>query len=349
MISENDLKYIREKLTSSVRPLFFFDDDADGTSSFLQLYSLVGEGKGVIIKGKPVLEEKYVRKVHEYSPDLVIILDKPMVQREFFEKVKQEIIWLDHHPIQEVPKNVKYFNPRIENSEDNTPTSYWAYKVAEGTGKESLWKALVGVVGDWHLLLDKDFREKYPYMLPKKVKTAEDALFNSELGKLIKIINWNLKGSTTEVNKSIKVLSRIKDPYDILDQKTPKGKFIYKKFEKINSQYEELLEMSKADKDDFLVFIYDDSKLAISSELSNELLYKYPKKIIVVGRKTGDELRLSLRSKNYNLVPALEKALNLTSGYGGGHDNACGASIKQSEFDDFLNSLKESYKASKKE
>ncbi|MCF7866725.1 DHH family phosphoesterase [Candidatus Woesearchaeota archaeon] len=348
MILEKDIDFIRKKIQSSVRPLFFFDDDADGVSSFIQLYALTGEGKGIIVKGKPVLEEKYARKVQEYSPDLVIILDKPLVEREFFDNVKQEIIWLDHHPVQEVPKRVNYFNPRIEDDKDNSPTSYWAYKIAKGTGKECLWKAMFGIVGDWHLLLADECFATYPYLLPKNITRAEDALFSTQLGKLVKIVNWNLKSSTTEVNKSIKVLTRIEDPYDILDQKSSKGRFIYKKFEHLNTQYDELLSSVVVTDDPFLVFRYDDSKLAISSELSNELLFLHPDKLIIVGRNVSDEIRLSLRAKNYNVLEMLNEALKKTTGYGGGHDKACGASIKQSEFDDFLSSLREQFKNLKK-
>ncbi|MCF7871520.1 DHH family phosphoesterase [Candidatus Woesearchaeota archaeon] len=344
MISDTDLAYIRKRLKEAVRPLFFFDDDADGLSSFLQLYALVKEGKGVVVKGKPVLEARYARKVEEYCPDLVVILDKPLVEDEFFDKVRQDIIWLDHHPVPSNFRRAKYFNPRIQDSEDGRPTSFWCYLIVKNDVVDVLWKAMFGVVGDWHLLLEDECREKYPYLLPENIKSPEDALFKTDLGKLVKIINWNLKGSTSDVMKSVKVLTRINDPYDILDQKTSKGKLIFKKFEKLDSSYNDLISRVKPGKDKILYFCYDDSSIAISSELSNELLFLYPSKVIIVARSVGGDLRMSIRSKGINVAGIVEKAVQITGGHGGGHDNACGANIPEDRLEDFLSVFRDALK-----
>lgn len=340
MLTDQEISYIRKRLQEAVRPLFFYDDDADGVSSFIQMYRVVGDGKGIAVKGKPILEAKYIRKVEEYSPDVVFVLDKSMIEQEFLDAVKTDVIWLDHHPLQD-NKNVEYFNPRKENPKDDRPTSYWAYQITKDLIKDSLWQAMVGIVGDWHLLLQKEFNSAYPYLLDSKIKTPEEALFNSNLGKIIKVINWNLKGSTTEVNKSVKILTRITDPYEILEQKTPRGKLLYKKFQKMNGPYEDLLSRVQVTKDKFIVFRYNDNSMAISSELSNEILYKNPNKVIIVARDVGDEMRLSLRTKKINILKILQEALKVTTGYGGGHNNACGASIKQSEFDEFIKVMRE--------
>lgn len=343
MIPKEDLEYIRAKIKESVRPLFFFDDDPDGVSAFTLLYKITGEGKGICVKGKPVLEQKYLQKIEEYSPDLIVVLDKPLIEQEFVDAVKQEIIWLDHHPVQNI-KGVKYFNPRKNDPKDGSPTSYWAYQIAKDDVKNSLWIGMIGIVGDWHLLLADEFRKEYPKLLPKNINKPEEALFEAKIGTLVRIIDFNLKGTTSEVMKSIKILTRIEDPYEILDQKTPRGKFLYNKYLTVNKKYKEVLSEVKVSEDPLLIFKYHDGKLAFSSQLSNELQYLHRDKIVIVIREKADEMMMSLRSYSKNILEPLTEALKSTTGYGGGHDKACGACIKITEFDAFIKKFRESLK-----
>lgn len=343
MITEKEIEIIKKKLEESTKPLFFFDDDADGVSSFVMMYKLVGDGKGICVKGKPELEASYLRKVDEFCPDKIFILDKPLVEQEFLDGVSQEVIWLDHHPVQN-NKKVLYFNPRKNDHEDNRPTSYWAYQVCKENSPELLWLAGIGVVGDWSLALKEELCEKYPDLLPPNVDTAPEALFNTRLGQLVKIIDFNLKGTTAEVMKSIKVLTRVETPYEILEQSTPKGKFLYKKFLKINEKYESLKKSVEVTEDPIILFKYSDNSLAISSMLSNELLFENPNKIIMVVREKANELVLSIRSTSINLIPLLNKSLEGINGYGGGHDNACGACVKQEHFNSFMSAFRSNLK-----
>src|SRR5690606_14795129 len=117
----------KSKLDESHKPIFFFDDDCDGVTSFIQLYKYKQEGYGVCVKGKPLLERRYIKKVEEQSPDKIFVLDKPLIEQEFIDGVTQEIVWLDHHPVQK-NKGVLYFNPRQYDDKINWPTSYWVYQ-----------------------------------------------------------------------------------------------------------------------------------------------------------------------------------------------------------------------------
>ena len=327
------LEEIRQKLLESKKPLFFFDDDCDGLTSFIQLYRLVGDGKGICVKGKPELEEKYADKVKDYGPDLVVILDKPMVSPEFFQKVKTPIIWIDHHEVQQT-HGITYFNSREFGKE--YPTSYICYLLS----KQSIWLALVGIVGDWQLFLKNEFNKKYPDLLGKNINTPGEALFQTKLGKLVKIINFNLKGSSKDVSKSIATLVGIKEPHDILEKKTDDGKFIYSRYEKINREYEELLSQAQVE-ENFVLLKYFGNKMALSSDLSNELLYKHMDKLILIARERNDKVIMSLRSKKHNLPKILDEILPRHGGLGGGHKNACGASIPSESFEGFLEDLKE--------
>ncbi|MEM4397046.1 MAG: DHH family phosphoesterase [Candidatus Woesearchaeota archaeon] len=342
MIKETDLENIRKVLENSARPLIFFDDDPDGLSSFLQFYKLNTEAKGVIYKSSGMLDEKFLKKVQEHQPDNIFILDVAEVSQNFLDKV-HNVYWIDHHsPLER--KNVNYFNPMIlSNGKDNKPISYWAWKIT----KKSTWIALVGCVGDWFIPEDirsefkKDFNSfDYSDLFPDEITKPEDALFKTKIGKLARIFSFLLKGTTKEAMTNVKTLTRINDPYEILDQKTSQGKYIYKKYEKINKIYQEIKNSIKPIENNLLVYIYNDEKMALTSDLSNELLYENPDKFIIIGREKNNEIKCSLRSAKYEVLPILEKALIGIKGFGGGHLYACGANIKKEDFEKFIENIK---------
>ncbi|MBR9693334.1 DHH family phosphoesterase [Candidatus Woesearchaeota archaeon] len=344
-ITKKELKEIKDALDASARPLFLFDDDCDGTTSFVQLYKYKKEGKGVPVKASPVVDEKYVRKVEEYQPDLVFIVDKPVVKPEFFDKVKTPIIWLDHHKPMDVKRwsNVKCYNPRIHDDEDNLPATYWCYKVTGGP----LWLATVGAVADWHVPdYIKEFEKEYKDLLPPKYKKVEDLLFNpkSGVGKLARIISFNLKGTVQETMKSVLVLTRIETPYEILNQTTPRGKYLYKKYKRLADKYHALLERAKAAFDEnekVLIFTYEDDQMSLTSDLSNELLYLFPEQLIMIARRHNGEYKYSLRSAGkYEIPLLLEKALKGVEGYGGGHTYACGGCVAEKDDEKFVKAIK---------
>jgi len=70
---------------------------------------------GVIVKTTPNIDKKFIRKVEEYSPDKIFILDIALVEQDFIDSMKTKIIWIDHHTPIKRYGNVKYYNPRIQN------------------------------------------------------------------------------------------------------------------------------------------------------------------------------------------------------------------------------------------
>ncbi|MBN1386682.1 DHH family phosphoesterase [Candidatus Woesearchaeota archaeon] len=350
-LKDKELDSIRGHLDDCSKPLFYFDDDVDGLCSFLLLYRYKREGKGIILKVAPEVKKEMARKAVEFGADKVFILDKPMVSDEFFDEIKADIVWLDHHEVQDIShSNVHYFNPRKHEDSDNRPTTYWCYKVVDPKleDKNNLWIAAVGCVGDWHLpdFFDR-FREVFPELVGEDVKKPEDAYFASRLGELIRILSYILKGQTTEVFKCIKILTRIESPVEILDQATDRGRFIYKKYLKEKEEYDSIMreiveKHGPGDKKKgMIVHIYHANKTSFTSDLSNELLYMFPERIILVGREKNEEIKLSLRSsKEHDLREALESALTVAEGYGGGHRNACGANVKKRDFSQFVEKLR---------
>lgn len=338
MLTEKQINQIKEELDTCKNPLFFFHDDPDGLSSFLLLYRYVREGYGIVFKAKPGLGVSFLKKVEDYKPDKIFILDIAVVDQEFIDKVKVPIIWIDHHGPYERNK-VKYFNPRVKDKSDNVPATRLCYEVV----KQDLWIAMVGCVGDWYIpdFFD-EFVKEFAGFVNTKSRDPGDIYFETKLGRLVRIFSFILKGQMSDVNKCFKIMTRIEDPEEIMEQSSSKGKFIYKKFEKINIEYKELLSESlkQVSEDRLLVYIYPSSKMSFTGDLSNELIHRYPDKIIITGREKNGEVKLSLRSNKVLLPAVVEKALNGLEGYGGGHEYACGVNVKKEDFDKFVENVR---------
>jgi len=341
MLSPKEVLQLKDALENCKHPIFFFHDDPDGLASFLLFYRKVKEGKGYCVKAFPHITADFARKVEEYDADAVFILDIAMVDQEFIDAVKVPIYWIDHHaPLQR--EGVKYFNPRING--DNIPTPVLCWQVVGEENPQDLWIAATGSIGDWYWpKFAKELQEQMPGFLLPEIKEVQEALFNSPLGQMVKVFSFNLKGPTSEVNKSIKVLTRLDNPDEILKQTTARGRLIHKKYSFINSIYEKMLEtiLQNPAKDRLLVHTYSHDELSLTKDLANELLYRFKDKVIVLGRIKSGEVRCSLRAPaDIQIDKALEKALIGIQGYGGGHEQACGAGIKQEDFEKFIENLK---------
>ncbi len=338
MLTEKEIEFLREELATAKNPLFFYDDDPDGLSSFLLLYRMHREGRGIIVKSTPKIDKRWVQKVQENNPDKIFILDVPMVEQEFVDEVKLPVFHIDHHEPLQLNK-VHYFNPRIKDKEAYIPTTRMAYQI-NGDEKD-LWIATVGCLADWHLpdFID-EFIQKYPELLPKK-KDLPDAVFKQPIGKLVRIFSFLLKGQTSDVRKSVKILSRITSPTEILNQESSAGRFLYKRFENINIEYVRILKLAKKNisRNKLLLFYYSDEKWSFTADLANELMQMYPKKVVLIARKKSGEMKCSLRAQQ-NIRDALEKALVGINGYGGGHESACGAVIKEENWEQFLENFR---------
>ncbi len=341
MLSDSEISEIRRELEESSNPFFLFHDDPDGLASFLLLYRKIKRGSGMMVKSVPKVDSRFVEKAKDERHDKVFIMDIAIVEQSFVDEVKKPVIWIDHHqPLQ--LKNVKYYNPRSSNIKDNYPATYVCCKVA--SNPEDLWIAMTGIVGDWFIPeFAEEFAKKYPDLWDSRVKNPDDAMYETKLGTLIKVFSFILKGATSDANRCVKIMTRIDSPYEILEQKTPAGKYLYRKFEKINREYEKVLASAKKavrSNEKFVVHTYKGEQ-SFSSEVSNELLHFHPEKVIVVGRERDGEVRMSLRGSGKNVIlPRLKKALEGIDGYGGGHEYACGGAVKIADFPNFIENFK---------
>jgi single-stranded DNA-specific DHH superfamily exonuclease len=344
MLTQEQYTQILEELDNCNKPLYFFHDDADGLASFLLLYKYKREGKGVCVKSQPKVDSRFFKVVKEYCPDKIFILDLAIVEQDFVDEFRKiPIIWLDHHTPLDI-KGIKYFNPRKENSESNICVANLCYDIVRTHRPQDLWIAAAGIIGDWQLgKVTEEFSEKYSELLPSSIKKPEKALFETPFSKIIKIMNFILKGKTQDVMKCVKVMTRIESPQELLEGTTSKAKYILKRFEKIDELYETLKKeaIKKVSKNKLLLVKYKENTMSFTGEISNELLYLYPDKVILVAREKTGEMKCSLRSNSkVKLREVLEKALEGVEGYGGGHEYACGACVKVKDFDRFVENIR---------
>ncbi|MFH1134098.1 MAG: DHH family phosphoesterase [Nanoarchaeota archaeon] len=327
------LDVIRNAAETAQRPLYLFDDDPDGLCSYLQFYRKIREGKGIIVKTTPHITTKFLHFIEENGPDKIFILDIAIVDQAFIDEAKVPVIILDHHEPRDY-HGATYFNPR--NDGGNVPISAVCYDLF----KSDLWFATVGAVSDWHLpsFID-EFAAKYPDLMGEK--DVEQLLFHSKIGTLARVLSFNLKGKSEDVRKSLNVLAKIDSPYDILEQRTPQGKFIWKRYLAANKVYEELhLRATQDVVGSFLVFIYGDDRLSLSKDLANHLLHDHPDKVIIIGRRRSGYYKLSTRAKFLDLKPIVAESLKGLDGFGGGHEHACGVVINENDYNEWLKRFK---------
>lgn len=353
MLSPKQIKTIHEKLESAQYPIYIHDDDPDGLCSFLLLYNQYKEGMGLMLKAAPKLDPRFHPKINHLNYDLLVVLDIPQVEQDFIDQAKAKVMWIDHHQVQD-QLNVSYFNPRIKDKDAYIPTTRMAYQIVEKKARghkkyaeanPDFWLAMVGCLSDWHM---PDFAGKFCKVYPDLMQKDDDigtALFSRPIGILAKIFSFIYKGPTKEVYRNIKVAMKIKSPYEILNQTTEKGKYLWKMYQKLNGAYEAHIKAAgkEKNKSPILHYNYIDSKFSFTATLATELQYHHKDRVILITRKSEGKYKCSIRAQ-FPIVEELTLALEGVEGYGGGHPNACGAVVAEEDWDGFLKRFKEELK-----
>jgi single-stranded DNA-specific DHH superfamily exonuclease len=342
MLTEKQINEIREHLEKAQNPLFFFDNDNDGLTSFLLLRRFIERGRGVAIKSFPDLNMNYYRKVLELKPDYIFILDKPVVSQEFIEKARKDnipVVWIDHHNVDKPElEGLSYYNPFF-NDGTNEPVSYMCYKITNR--KEDIWLAMIGCVSDCYMPdFYLEFEKKYPELGKKNAKSAFELLYNSEIGRISRILDFSLKDTTTNVVNMMKFMVKVNGPMDILEENL-KTKQILKRHDEINSKYQLLMKKAREQVDEKLIYFQYGGTLSLSGNLSNQLIYEFPDKIIVVVYIKGDVANISLRGGKDIRKLTLESIEGISGATGGGHKNATGAKMSVSDLPKFKEKVEE--------
>jgi len=344
MLTRKQVKEIRDALNNSANPLFFFDNDPDGLCSFILLQKYIQRGKGFPIKSLQDFNDIGLRKISEFSPDCLFILDKPVVPVDFFRKTEEmnlPVIWIDHHQISknEIPNFIKYYNPLFNRKKSNEPTTALCAQINDN--KNFAWLAVAGCISDkFFPKFYRDFRKKYPDLAVDS-KDAFDIYYNSEIGRITRIFSFALKDRTTNVINMMKFLSKANSPYEILED-TSANHTMHERFEQINSRYQKLLEkaLKNLKSSEKILFFRYGGDMAVSADLSNELSYKFPEKIIIVVYISEPRASISVRGKKI-LQRVVESLKGLDNATGGGHEDAAGVQMKADDVEKFMEKFRE--------
>jgi single-stranded DNA-specific DHH superfamily exonuclease len=331
MLTTEQISEIKEHLEKAQNPLFFFDNDNDGLMAFLLLRRYLDRGRGIAIKSFPDLDVGYYRRIAELKPDYVFILDKPSVSKEFIERLKKDnipVVWIDHHQVERPEDDyINYYNPFYVDKKSE-PVSYLCYKIVDR--KEDIWLALIGCISDCYLPdFYYEFYNTYPDLGRKEPKSAFHLLYDSEIGRIARILDFSLKDTTTNVVNMMRFMVRAKNPIDVI-QENSKTRQILKRYSEINSKYQDLMEKARERVKGKIVYFQYGGSLSLSANLSNQLIYEFPDKIIVVVYIKGDVANISLRGKGVREI-TLKSIEAIEGATGGGHEGATGVKMSVSD------------------
>ncbi|NCN51536.1 DHH family phosphoesterase [archaeon] len=340
MLDKEEILKVREHLEKAQSPLFYFDNDQDGLCSYLLLRRFYNKGNGVPVKTSP-LGMEYIRRIDEFYPDYVFILDQPTVSNEFFEAIRQKnipIVWIDHHEVDKdsLPDYVNYFNPLYSSKKSSEPVTKICYEITKR--KEDLWISIAGCLSDKFFPKEyNEFSKLYPD-LSLDSKDPFKLFYESGIGKLSRMIGMGLKDRTSLVMKMIRFLIQARTPYEVLEEKSENIN-LHRRFNEINSKLQKLVNKAKSEITlSKLLFFKYSGDTSMSSDLSNKLSYEIPEKFIVVAFLRGSRVNISIRGKNAKKT--IKKAIKEFSlAKFGGHKDAVGAQMNEDELDKFKENI----------
>ncbi len=340
MLTKKQIKEIRKTLEQSQNPLFYFHDDQDGLCSYILLRRFLGRGKGIPVKKIPMGQE-YFRRVGEFNPDVIFVLDVPGVSKEFFDEVEKlnlPLTWIDHHDTDTIiPNFVKYYNPFLSKKKKYEPVSLFCQQIADKD--QDRWISIAGCISDKFIPnFYKDFLKQYPE-LGIETKEAFDVYYRSGFGKICQMLGAGLKDKTTNVMKMIRFLIDAKNPYDVLNE-TKENSSMHERFNEIDSKFQKLVEKAKISYDggEVLFFRYS-ADTGMSASLSNYLSYLFSDKVVVISHIKGEEVKISMRGENVKKM-ALKIIEKIKDASGGGHENAAGFKMGLKDLDFFEEKLR---------
>lgn len=325
----------RDRILAAKRPIVFFDDDADGVASFLVTQRVLGRTFYAPVKKRPNLGETLAGIATQLGADLKVVLDVAELDDAFL-SAPPHTVWIDHHDAQD-PRGAVYLNPKAAGGEP-VPTSVLVRALLGGPA----WIAAVGSVADYFV---PDFlgevREAYPELVPD-FATVEDLVFSSPLGELALIFETCVKGTVPEARRKLDLLRAIVEPSDLLEGSSPAGARIRRAYLADRELYDGFLAEALAKDADgpLFVFTYAHGGHTFTAQLSNELAYRMPGRVVLVASEYAGAYRCSLRSQSVELPGLLREALEGVDGAGGGHPHACGAHVATADFERFCERLR---------
>ena len=99
------------------------------------------------------------------------------------------------------------------------------------------------------------------------------------------------------------------------------------RFNEINEKYQKIIKKAEEFVEKDIVFFNYAGDLSISQYAANELLYKYPHKVIVVVYTKGGISNISLRWEKDIRTATINAIKDIDGASGGGHEHSTGARV----------------------
>ncbi len=182
------------------------------------------------------------------------------------------------------------------------------------------------------------FAKQNPELLSPNLEPF-DALHSTETGKIIRMLNFGLMDTTTNVVNLIKYLFKAKGPHDILEE-NHHTRQLHKRYKELNQFLNKQIEKAESNidpKSKVLFFSYA-GNTSMSSEIANKLYHNHKNKLIVVAFKRPEKINISIRGDNA-LQITNQAIANIEDATGGGHEKATGAMIPIDTLDKFKQNI----------
>ncbi|MBU2503773.1 MAG: DHH family phosphoesterase, partial [Nanoarchaeota archaeon] len=130
-----------------------------------------------------------------------------------------------------------------------------------------------------------------------------------------------------------------KNPYEVLEESS-KNRTMHDRYNQVESKYRHIFQKAtpSGKENGKILFFQYGGDLSISSDLSNELAYLFPEKLIVVLYLNGLKANISMRGKKARDT-FLEAIKDIEGARGGGHEMAVGGQISVEDIAKFRENL----------
>ena len=335
------------------KTVIVYDTDGDGIGAAVILSKTLKKLSGKYPKivprnhGLSLINDEMVKKVKGF--DSVIFLDMTVDEEpEYVLRLakKARVMIIDHHqPRKNLNrKNVLHVNPVFW--EKKIPSSqYCTSKITYDICSKLVdndfdWLAGMGMINDkaensWKVFLKKIY-DKYD-ITPKSFELVNDIITSSYMFSKNK-----------NINTSYKACLESGSPVDILEGKnvpSRKLKMFYnaveKEIESTMKKWEKNVEIFEGKS---LIILELDSKFSISSTISTKISFEKPHYTVLVSRKDGKFVSISLRRQDRKVdcgMLAKKLTKNLKNSSGGGHAPAAGIKIMKGDWKKLRNRVLE--------
>jgi single-stranded DNA-specific DHH superfamily exonuclease len=329
---EKNIGKLKELLDSDEDKLLIYHHDADGICSASLLLKFYPKMKFMPQEG-PRFDSRLLREIESRGARIIIFADLPVDQSpEALLRLKRRarIAIIDHHIAERDMnrKGVLHINPKIE-KDVYLPTSYMMYRILEKLGKkpaESKWISCIGVYADYGM------KDCAPFLSSCEIG-KDDMKKGAELVSSAMTVN-GLKGAVD----SVKFLVSSHDFTDFTRNPALKSWR-----SEVESEFEHIMGRFDGGKELYpeagLVVYEINSRLNLTSAVSNRLSEMLPSLVVMIRKKSGDEWKVSLRcqSGEVNLGKIVKKCTK-GIGSGGGHVRAAGGVV--TDYKKFFERLK---------